>query len=484
MRYSIFALVLCVACTANSDRNNDTPPTVAVNHESEPVSKPKQDAGSTNSNVDDSGTVPDATGSTDSDSGNSGYLYRPYDINHLLVTGQSNSVSLSTYPLSKTQPYSNLQFDTGTMPMYNCDGAGCKTYAAPASFIPLVEGDYFFYGSPAETLASGLANQITTFSKDHVSLVSIHGRSGNTYWCLRKGSCNYKPGYLQPFEQGLQEVRDAKAIAKASNKSYVVRATFTVHGESDHYSYGYGTPEFPLYGSDGTPAKLKDYTDALIEWQSDYETEVKKITGQQETIPMFASQLSGWNDTKQSVLANMQLEAHKRSNGKVILVAPGYPFDYLSDCKHLTGHSQRHLGEYFAKVYHKVIVDGKRWEPVYPKHIERFDDYINISFHVPVEPLVWDTESVSNPGNYGFEFTDDKNTTIKLVHFAGPNTVIIQLSQTPGNNKKLTYAQNQIPNTCIGKYGARGNLRDSDLTVSYYGNKLPNWAISFISNIE
>ena len=30
-------------------------------------------------------------------------------------------------------------------------------------------------------------------------LVSLHGRSGNTYWCLRKGGCDYKPGTVKPY---------------------------------------------------------------------------------------------------------------------------------------------------------------------------------------------------------------------------------------------------------------------------------------------
>src|SRR5688572_24644953 len=78
--------------------------------------------------------------------------YVDFDVNHVLITGQSNSVSNSGVPvLSKTQPFSNLMFDTGVMPMKGgfetwgdpssgatpyCDGEGCTTYEEPTSFVP------------------------------------------------------------------------------------------------------------------------------------------------------------------------------------------------------------------------------------------------------------------------------------------------------------------------------------------------------------
>src|SRR5689334_14232965 len=87
----------------------------------------------------------------------------------------------------------------------------------------------------------------------HDVLVSGHGRSGNTYWCVRKGGCPYDSdpppagrGKTIPFEQGTAfsagafaghgEVADAKALATAAGKTYAVRAVLAIHGESDHYA--------------------------------------------------------------------------------------------------------------------------------------------------------------------------------------------------------------------------------------------------------
>ncbi len=422
--------------------------------------------------------------------------YVDFAINHILITGQSNSVALEGKPvLSTTQPFGNLMFNTGVMPMTECDGAGCKTYDTPSSFVPLVEGDTFF--SPVETASSGFANEISHLVttkygalasvKDlpakHDLLVSLHGRSGNTYQCLRKGGCNYKPGYLAPFDQAMKEVTNAKAIATALGKSYVVRAVATIHGESDHYSYTAGSQEFPMPGTDGTPGKIQTYADGLIEWQEDYETEVRKITGQTIPIPLFVSQISGWNDAPTSKVAQYELEAHVRAPGKVILIGASYDLALSqADCKHFTSDGERRLGEYFAKVYTRVIVEGKAWEPVRPKTITRSGAVVTVVFHVPVAPLVIDTQRVPAIESFGFTYAADAGASpaIANVELTGPDSARITLAAAPSGPGHLRYAQNQTPNSCIGApNGARGNLRDSDPTPSKSGYELHNWAVSF-----
>src|SRR5690606_28832164 len=151
-----------------------------------------------------------------------------YDINHVLSTGASDSVANGASPrITSTQPFGNLSFDTGVMTAGTCNGSGCKTYETPTSFIPLVEGDRFFnYG--VETMSSGLANQASVlatsyFAKvglplaSHDVLVSVHGRSGNEYWCLRQQTANLSPGanvcyyqsslgYIPAFDEALMQV--------------------------------------------------------------------------------------------------------------------------------------------------------------------------------------------------------------------------------------------------------------------------------------
>ena len=448
---------------------------------------------------DASSPAPGADGGASSSGGSSGTTggtsgaTRPYvdfDVNHVLVTGQSNSVANGgTDPLSTTQPFANLMFDTGVMPVSDCTNDGCKVYQDPTSLVPLVEGDKFF-DYPVETCASGLANQVTNLAttkhgrSGHVVLMSVNGRSGNTYQCVRKGSCDYKPNVVQAFEQGKMDVQAGMKLAAAAGKSYVVRAVVAIHGESDHYSYTSGTAEFPLDGTDGSEKTIKDYSDGLLEWQRDYETDLKALTKQTEPIPMFISQISGWNDIVESKVAAWQLDAHTRAPGKVILVGPAYHLALSqADCLHFTADGERRLGEYFAKVYAEVVLAGKTWEPVRPKNVTLSGSVITIRFFVPKGPLVFDTEKVAAAENMGFTYADDSDAppSITKVELAGPDSVTITLSAAPtGANKRVKYAMNQEVGGCIGTpRGARGNLRDSDDTPSKNGYDLQNWAVHF-----
>ncbi|AKU93701.1 Endo-1,4-beta-xylanase Z precursor [Labilithrix luteola] len=435
--------------------------------------------------------------------------YEDFEVNHFLLTGQSNAVANGGDPPLTTAPlegYSNLMFDTGVMPMKSCDGNGCRAYDTPTSFVPLVDGDDFF-GYAVETAASSIGYGISHLAKaryefgtragypsKHDMLVSVHGRSGNTYWCLRKGFCTYNAdsGYLSPFAQAMSEVESAKGLAAASGRSYVVRAVGAIHGESDHYAYVFGTSEFPLPGTDGTPGKVKDYADALVEWQQDLDASIKAITGQKQNVPLLVSGLSGWTTVRESKLAQMQLDAHVRAPEKVIYVTPAYPMEVREDCLHYSNAGQRHLGEYFAKVYGRVVLGGQSWEPVRPKSISRAGNVVTVVYYVPVPPLVVDTKLVSAAESYGFDFWDNGNRVgIASVAVSGPDTVTITLNAAPsGTNMRLTYAQNQPLNDqggsagCIGNGlayagGARGNLRDSDDTPSLFGNDLSNWGVNF-----
>ena len=205
-------------------------------------------------------------------------------IHHVLSTGQSNSIGFAAHEvLSTEQPYDNLMFDTGVITASSCDDDGCREYETPRRFVPLVEGDHYF-AEPVETMSSSLANGIGRVVREgerHDVLVSVHGRSGNVYECLRKGGCSFQDGkgYVKAFDDAVREMADAHRLASAAGRPYVVRAVTAVHGESDHYDQS-----FPLDGTDGEKGSIRTYADALIEWQRDYETAARAETNQKEGV--------------------------------------------------------------------------------------------------------------------------------------------------------------------------------------------------------
>ena len=479
-------------------------------------------------------TVPSDAGNDDGPSANdggadapsdapadAGLTYKHYDINHVLSTGASDAVANGGAPaITTTQPFTNVSFDTGVMTAGTCNGDGCKVFQTPSAFVPLVEGDKFFnYG--VETMSSGLANQASWFATQwfgavglpytsHDVLVSLHGRSGNEYWCLRRQTADLSPGanvcyyastlgYVPAFNEALMQVQSAKTLAAAAGKTYVVRAVTAIHGqgESDSNEQNFTF----LHSTDGSGRRLMDYTDGLLDWQNDYEVEVRAITGQAEHIPLFISQF-GSMTTASSVIPQRQLDAHTRSNGKVILVTPNYPFPHYSDCNHYTNHSQRWLGAYFAKAYQRVVVEGKKWEPTRPSSVQRVGNVITVKYVVPVPPLVLDTTRVSASGAdfpvppvNGFIYRDSTmSASITTVAVTAPDTVTITLSNAPtGADRVLRYAyESQVPALrCPGpQSGARGNVRDSDPSVSYHvdaaGNPYPlfNWSVAFEAQVN
>ncbi len=408
------------------------------------------------------------------------------EVNHVLSTGQSNSVGFHAVPvLSTAQPFGNLSFDVGVMTSSACDKDGCRAYEKPSSFVPLVEGDVYDSG-PVETMSSGLANMTSKIATErdagarHDMLVSVHGRSGWVYECMRKGSCAYRleAGYRPPFEEGLQQVEDAMGIAKAEGRSYVVRAVTAVHGESDHY-----IDMEPLPATDGRGDAVRTYADALVEWQRDYDTEIRARTGQTQAVPMLISQMANWNDRVSSEIPIRQLEAHTRAPGKVILATPTYALPFGADCIHFTSNGQRLLGEYFAKAYARIVLEGGVWEPLRPVSVQLDGDAITVRYLVPKPPLVLDRVAVTDPGSAGFVFADDSGASpaITGVEIVGTDTVRLRLGSAPtGRNKHLRYALDATPGTCPGpQTGPRGNLRDSDAITATTGEALPNWSVSF-----
>ncbi len=384
-----------------------------------------------------------------------GFVHR--DINHVLVAGQSLAVGVSGAPaLSLTQPFSNLMFNTGVM-------AGAEGLER---FEPLVEGDTI-PGSKAvvETMSSAFANLAAELARAegdaHDILVSVHGSGAKPYSRLKKGT--------KPYENGRAQVAAARDIAKKLGKSYVVRAVLVVHGEADHAE------------------KSTRYRADLVEWQSDYEKDVEALTRQAEPVPMFHTQISSWTrmmkGTETSAIPAAQLAAHVQSNGKIVLVGPKYHLAYAKDGVHLTSEGYRHMGEDYAKAYRRVVLEGKRWEPLRPIAITRAGAVITVKLAVPAPPIVLDTSLVSDPGSYGFEFTDSSasSPSITKVEITGPETIAITLSATPtGGDRHLRYAFTGIRGARSGpQTGARGNLRDSDATSSRSGHRLYNWCVHF-----
>ncbi|MCF6277055.1 MAG: fibronectin type III domain-containing protein [Candidatus Magasanikbacteria bacterium] len=357
--------------------------------------------------------------------------------NHILSTGQSLSEGQNGSPaLSTSQPYSNKML-------------------SGSSLVPLIE-------SSVETMSSAMANTLTALSPDgsFQSAVTRHGIGGTAYSGLKKGTSAYN--------NGLSQTTDVKNAATALGLTDRVIGVTAIHGESDQ-----------LAGNGGL------YQGYLEAWQSDYETDIKAITGQTRTIPLFTDQMSSfnWYNAAFPSITLDQLSAAEDNPDKIVLVTPKYFFTY-SDSAHLTNVGYRWLGEYYGKVIKKVVIDGEAWRPLSPDTIVRNDNVIYAQFHVPAGELAFDTSLVSARNNYGFEYYDSTTSaSISSVELLDSETVKVTLDSTPtGSGQKLRYAYTGVAGTVPGAQivgSPAGNLRDTDPTSSLYGNTLYNWAVHF-----
>ncbi|MCX4244315.1 MXAN_6577-like cysteine-rich protein [Paraliomyxa miuraensis] len=372
-------------------------------------------------------------------------------LHHVLITGQSLSQGALSEVVSIEQPFDNVSFVTGV----RAGGVGLD------SLVPLVEtSDGGIHG---ETLASGLANLMSeraiAAGREHRSLLSAHGVSGQPYAALQKGTA--------PYANGMAQVAAGLALAQAQGDVHAIRAVVVIHGESDHL------------GGNIT------YDEDLLQWQSDYEADVQAMTGQTLPVPLVTDQMSSFTayGASASVIPLLQLRASRDEPERIVLMGPKYVQSYVPDGVHLSGEGERWLGEMHAKVLERILVDGEPWHPVSPRELTRDGAELTLRLWVPAPPLVLDDVTVSDPGNHGFGYTDDSGAppTITAVTLMGEDTVRITLSAAPvGGSRRLTYAMNGIPGQPAGPMtGARGTLRDSDATQSRHGYALHNWCVHF-----
>lgn len=369
------------------------------------------------------------------DGSNQRRLIRGAAYDGVFVTGQSLAVGATTTPVTTTPPYPTNALMLSTGPVVE----GPSTSSPTATLQPLREG----ITSNKETCSSSFASAVldTELSqRPTLKMVQFgNGYAGQPYSVIKKGTATYN--------DVLAQVSRILTFG-----SLIVRGFIVVHGEAD--------------------AGNANYDANLIEWQGNYETDIRALTGQSEPLYMFVAQTASIRNYYPTTL-NAHQSALKQlaasvENQKIILAVPEYIFSY-NDNVHITGPCQRLMGEYLRKAYQKVVLEGRDWRPVSPKTFTLGSNYVDIQFYVPVAPLVLDTALCTDPGNYGFMYSDAAGNTISSVALkAGTqDTVRVTLSGNIGATAAIDYAYNTGTAGISGPTGgARGCLRDSDPALS------------------
>ena len=145
------------------------------------------------------------------------------------------------------------------------------------------------------------------------------------------------------------------------------------------------------------------------------------------------------NPTDYPVIAVAQLDLALEKDRRYIMTTPIYHFTY-SDGVHLTAPMSRLYREYAGYVMYKVMVEGVKWKPIHPvAHVigRKGQDWtVDVKFFAPVPPLVLDTRTILDPGNYGFSLVNSREEPleIKPVSLNGSNVVHIVTSSDPSGS--------------------------------------------------
>jgi uncharacterized cupin superfamily protein len=285
-----------------------------------------------------------------------------------------------------------------------------------------------------------------------------------------------------PYNNAIAAVTQMRALA---GTSCALRDVQLEHGESDMLA---GTSQ-------------ATYLAGIQTLLDNIQTDFSAITGQTDTIFLLMSQIATQSIYSTSsdlvpTTALAMLEAHE-NNTDMFLIGPKYQYQYSRNDKgvsrdgiHLSNHGYRHHGCKVGQVRHHLYNLKRRWEPLRPSKLTQISrDTLEIEFIVLCPPLVFDTKTVSNPGDMGFVVYNSGGTeqSIDRVWIAGPNKVRIKTVSALPSNWEVSYAYKVYNRTC-GSHrfsGSRGNLRDSDNTPSLYndaqGKPYPmwNWCVLF-----
>ncbi|WP_186458485.1 hypothetical protein, partial [Neorhizobium alkalisoli] len=225
------------------------------------------------------------------------------------------------------------------------------------------------------------------------------------------------------------------------------------------------------------------YLAALQELQVDITDLVNQMNGLPASgqVPLIYSQLSSFAFYGYAPNVPLdQLAAHVANPTKCVLIGPKYQYTYAADAVHIDANAQHLQGALMGRAISQLMA-GNSPKPLYALSAVRTGNQVLVTYNVPSGSLTFDTTAVTDPGNYGFKWSDAGNgntVTINTVSIASATTLLITLSAVPtGTDQAIRVALDAANGAISGRTsGARCCLRDSSPDTDRLGQKMYNWA--------
>jgi hypothetical protein len=462
-------------------------------------------AGSAN-NAGGTGGTNTSAGGTDAGGGAAGTGAEPqllegtptvaWDFTGIIGTGQSLSVGAQAGNITAAataQQFNNLKLSLGalTVPPLDADASD----SPELSLVPLVEPirpvdngypSAYPVNLDGESPHTAMSVEITSLAKtvgglaDLVTVHTVVGESGQPMTVINKTATEVVGmGTMgRAYAASLFEARAITRLAQAQSKSYGIGAIFLTHGESD--------------------AGNANYTNDMLQLWTDYNADLRAITGQTQPIPLFTSQqhgiylyAPGQPSRNIDVSTIHQWTAALDHPDEIVCVGPKYQYPYNADWLHLEPLGYELMGEKYAEAFYQHVLLGRPWQPLQPlrETAARNGRVITVDFHVPVAPLAWD-EVLPRPhqvdltewaAGRGFEVRSGATRlAIESVALLDEDTVQITCAGDVPAGATLGYAASSDAAAIAGVSPRWGQLKDSDPFVGAFTNRAqPNYAVSF-----
>jgi hypothetical protein len=393
-----------------------------------------------------------------------------------VLHGQSLAQGDETWPaLSRTNRFGNLMLGGSVQPRNG--GNTFLPVGGSATLQPLyavtIDNANTLYadetttpaagGARGEPISYGWANGSRYALAQHLLIEDYTSRrfvalnvavSGATIGELEK---NHSEGGTETYARYTDGLTKLKAIADGEGKSVVVGGIGWLQGEHDY----------------GQAAGHNSLNITYAAYRAKFETMIANMQGDARNIlnqalpPVFLTYQTGASYTRDVDSAGTpgmhvgmaQLDVVLANRATTAMVGPVYP--YTDKGGHLDSNGSRWFGHQFAKVYHRVAVEGRGWEPLRPIRIwQEGTNTLYVAYHVPHGPLVIDAPQRSGGTEYvdasrGFRVTDSAgNVAVTSAEIVRDTIIKLTCARALNGGAKLWYASQA--------QGGNGMVRDSD----------------------
>lgn len=435
-----------------------------------------------------------------------------HDIVGLWMMGQSLCEGAESLPLvtPTDSGWGNLMFHRGVRTWY-VRQHNLEPENRPDdqfSFVPLAASKH---GGLGETIANGMADHLKSLlitayepgtgkpSRNSQFLVTYAGQGGRLIDELSSIDQSNDPRTPQNRQHGggyyktsLDDARRAQLQAHALSKTFSIAALIWMQGEANGGPTGGINPS--RWDQELKRPKGQEwYRDRLIDYRKQWSHDLQSITKQDDDIPMFTYQTLGPAGEAQLMAADQDTN--------ITMVGPHYMIPSAVNSRyagrwghaiHMSADGERWYGEQVAKVVHRVLVKGEKWQPLRSRKAWLASDRTSVvvEFLVPRTPLVLDQTFLPREqyqrgegyhSLYGFQIRDATRAVlgIQSVKVESPTRIRIQLVAPIKADKQCTlsyglpYAGQVGKIVDIRKGPAVANQPTTELLVDgYIGHRL------------